>query len=112
SAPGPSPTNTNSALGFPSAKTMVLRVRWSLQRVQSPISSRTLRRVSFLTRFMASNSETSGALGRTSILCPAGEVRRAGVATTGLEEGFGKVSSRSDFLAGEGAAETNEGAGS
>src|SRR5215475_1412617 len=46
SAPGPSPTNINSALGLPSPKTMFVRVEASLQRRQSPRSRRMSSRVS------------------------------------------------------------------
>src|SRR5580658_7633824 len=38
--PGPSPTNTSSALGLPTPKTMLVRALCSLQRVQSPMSAR------------------------------------------------------------------------
>src|SRR5262249_21067117 len=47
SPPGASPTNMSSASGFPTPKTICLRPsRCSLQRVQSPISSRTATRAS------------------------------------------------------------------
>src|SRR5215813_932099 len=57
SAPGPSPTKTSSALGLPSAKTMFLRALWSLQRLQSPRSSRTFNSVSFEILFIESKSD-------------------------------------------------------
>src|SRR5215475_13073011 len=41
SAPGPSPTNTRRAFGFPTPKTRFFRPEHSLQRLQSPSARRT-----------------------------------------------------------------------
>src|SRR5271170_3343749 len=46
SAPGPSPTNINSAFGLPTPNTRFLRPGASLHRVQSPINSRNASKVS------------------------------------------------------------------
>ena len=55
--PGPSPTNISSAWGLPAPKTILLRWRCSLQRVQSPRSLQTRSSVSPATRSTDSNSE-------------------------------------------------------
>ena len=57
SAPGPSPTNTSCAFGLPSPNTSLFRPLCSLQRVQSPRSSRIFRSESSFTFSTASNSD-------------------------------------------------------
>src|SRR5215475_4731252 len=83
SAPGPSPTKTKSALGLPSAKTMFLRALWSLQRLQSPRSSRIFSSVSPESLFMDSKSEGAAGLGRkvdAGAVADGAAGRKAGVA--------------------------------
>src|SRR5262252_1110589 len=86
SAPGPSPTNTNCALGFPSPYTNLFLPLCSLHRVQSPRSSRIFSKVSSTIFSAASNSE--GPVGRTTI-GPGGEI--AGFAAVGFGLDFGNA---------------------
>src|SRR5579864_5686522 len=56
SCPGPSPTKTSSALGFPTPKTSLVRALCKRQRVHSPRSARMSSSVSPGTRSAASKS--------------------------------------------------------
>src|SRR5204863_444639 len=91
SAPGPSPTKTSSALGFPSPKTILCRVLWSLQRVHSPRFSRILSSVSSAILSAASKSDGPAATGRDPILRPTGATTGAIFCNASFPVGFGKV---------------------
>src|SRR5881396_98837 len=93
SAPGPSPTKTSCALGFPSPKTILCRVLWSLQRVHSPRSSRTLGSVSFAILSTASKSDGPAATGRDAIFGLTGVMAGKVTRNAGFPAGLGKVSS-------------------
>src|ERR1700746_3970 len=56
SCPGPSPTKTSSALGFPMPNTILVRALCKRQRVHSPRSARMSSSVSLGTRSAASKS--------------------------------------------------------
>src|ERR1700722_18768921 len=56
SCPGPSPTKTSSALGFPTPNTILVRALCKRQRVHSPRSARMSSSVSLSTRSAASKS--------------------------------------------------------
>src|ERR1700720_330563 len=56
SCPGPSPTKTSSALGFPTPNTILVRALCKRQRVHSPRSARMSSSVSLGTRSAASKS--------------------------------------------------------
>src|ERR1700685_2842898 len=104
SRPGPSPTKTNFAFGFPSANTILFLALCSLHRVQSPMSSRIFNSESPEIFDVASNNPDFGADKTT--FGGAGTCNAGAAGSKGFRGVLGTVSSSTGDSSTEGSATT------